>query len=148
MVTSRFFGMPAAHAKTTHRMGLEEVKLDLNLEHPDAFGQPAADAVDGLVDELAKRRATALAAITAQLPDPSAQPLQFWEFHRDELEGFAELGHRDLLSALRLKRVGLYPEDDGNYAVFDFVIDRAESDQLLVVHFDRAGTPVTISWES
>ena len=153
MPTSRFFGKLAPskdYAQISHRLaaGEPKVSLDLNLERPAELDQKAVDALDATVERLPQRRKKALAAIKAELKNPRAQPLQFWAFHRDELEGFAALGHTELIGALRLARVGFYPQANEHYATFDFVIDRAKSDQLLVVHFSRAGAPLEITWES
>jgi hypothetical protein len=59
-----------------------------------------------------------------------------------------DLDIEQLLDALRLKRIGLYPGSDGNRAVFDYTIDEEATDYLLVVEFDAEGEVAALSLES
>jgi Protein of unknown function (DUF2004) len=68
------------------------------------------------------------------------------------------LGVDHLLAALRLDRMGLYPEQPEKIAVFDYVIGRrfrdedgkfiVDSDEILCVNFDADGKLSHVSWES
>lgn len=53
-----------------------------------------------------------------------------------------------LLSVLKLERIGFYPEDTRHYAIFDFVTDREISDNLLVVKLNEKGELDLITMES
>jgi hypothetical protein len=53
-----------------------------------------------------------------------------------------------LLDALQLKRIGLYPGSEGYCAVFDYTIDEEATDYLLVVEFDSDGGVYGISMDS
>ncbi|WP_294664778.1 DUF2004 domain-containing protein [uncultured Fusobacterium sp.] len=52
-----------------------------------------------------------------------------------------------VLSLLRLRRIGLYPEYEG-YAIWDFVLDDEVSDEILTLQTDTNGNILNIAWES
>lgn len=80
-------------------------------------------------------------------------------FHSEELmESIEENGtldncdkslpiDRQILSALRLRRIGIYPEYE-DYAVWDYILDDEISDEILVIVTDKNGEIVDITWES
>jgi len=55
-----------------------------------------------------------------------------------------------LLQKLKLVRIGLYPENNNHFAIFDYTFDIGGSpcNQLLVVRTDREGTSKEVDWES
>lgn len=60
---------------------------------------------------------------------------------------------RQILSALRLRRIGIYPEhsyEDGEeyYAIWDYILDDEISDEILVIVTDKNGEIIDITWES
>jgi len=57
-------------------------------------------------------------------------------------------GVDQLLMAIHLKRIGLYPGSDDYVAVFDYTIDEDPPDYVLAVEFDESGTVFGISMES
>jgi hypothetical protein len=58
------------------------------------------------------------------------------------------IGLRELLAALQLVRIGLYPESEDAVAVLDYTIDRRATDYLLVAKFNAAGKLLGIDMES
>ena len=54
---------------------------------------------------------------------------------------------RQILSALKLNRIGIYPKYE-DYAVWDYILDDEISDQILVIVTDKNGEIVDITWES
>lgn len=52
-----------------------------------------------------------------------------------------------LLSVTNLVRIGIYPGYEG-YAIWDFMLDRKISNQILVVVTDNKGEILDITWES
>lgn len=84
------------------------------------------------------------------------------DFHSEELiESIEENGtldscdknlpiDRQVLSILKLNRIGIYPgyEDEGYYAIWDYILDDEISDQILVIVTDKNGEIVDITWES
>lgn len=81
------------------------------------------------------------------------------DFHSEELiESIEENGtldncdkslpiDRQILSALKLNRIGIYPEYE-DYAVWDYILDDEISDEILVIVTDKNGEIVDITWES
>ena len=60
---------------------------------------------------------------------------------------------RQILSALRLRRIGIYPEYENingeeYYAIWDYILDDEISDEILVIVTDKNGEIVDITWES
>lgn len=60
----------------------------------------------------------------------------------------AAVDRDSFLAALRLARVGLYPDDTDRCAVFDYTIDAKATQYLLVVTFDSEGEVIAIDMES
>ena len=58
------------------------------------------------------------------------------------------VGLQQLLAALQLVRIGLYPESADTVAVFDYTIDRRATNYLLVANFNIEGTLLDITMES
>ncbi|WP_396268753.1 DUF2004 domain-containing protein, partial [Ideonella sp.] len=49
------------------------------------------------------------------------------------------LGVEELLKAIHLKRIGLYPESDGYVAVFDYTIGEGATHYVLAIEFGATG---------
>lgn len=60
----------------------------------------------------------------------------------------ASLGVDQLLNAIHLNRIGLYPGSEDYVAVFDYTIDADATDYILAVEFDESGQVVGISMDS
>ncbi len=150
-MTSRHFGTIAAEMETTISSRGEPVRVDVNLADPTAVTQEAVDALDRAVDEIESRERAARAAIAAAMTDATAQPLQFWQWHHDEVEGHEHLARDTFAAILRLRRIGFYPDGAfgaAAYVVLDFTVPGPPTDQLLVVKFRADGALVAIAWES
>ena len=55
---------------------------------------------------------------------------------------------KQLFENLKLKRLGLYPQDAKNFAVFDYSIGPKLTDYLVVINLDKKGLLNYISMES
>ena len=53
-----------------------------------------------------------------------------------------------LLYKLRLERVGLYPEKENDFAIFDYTIGRKVTNYLIVVKFNNEGSVMVLAMES
>lgn len=128
------------------------LRFDVNLANPAAFEAASLAEVDRALDELDAWVAIARAAFRTAMSDPKEQPLQFWEFHRDDVAGYADLPREAFVDALKLQRVGFYP--DGAFGaeawlVLDFVLTGGEpSDQILVAKLSKDRGLLAIAWES
>lgn len=81
------------------------------------------------------------------------------DFHLEELgEAIEEEGllkecdkklslDRQVLSIIKLRRIGIYPEYE-DYAIWDYILDDEISDEILVIVTDKNGEIVDITWES
>jgi hypothetical protein len=76
------------------------------------------------------------------------------EFSDKEIEQYfgsknvESLGVDQLLNAIHLNRIGLYPDSEDYVAVFDYTIDADATDYILAVEFDKSGQVVGISMDS
>lgn len=81
------------------------------------------------------------------------------DFHLEELgEAIEEEGllkecdkklslDRQVLSIIKLNRIGIYPEYE-DYAIWDYILDDEISDEILVIVTDKKREIVDITWES
>jgi len=151
---SRHFGeLPpgADYVETKLAQGAEPVRVNMNLKEPAAFTADELARVDRLLDGLARLDEASRGAIRAAMADTTEQPLPFWQFHREEVEGYEQLEREGFVDALRLARVGLYPDGAHGaraYAVMDYVLRGPPTDQILAVKHLEDGTILAIAWES
>ena len=150
MLPSRHFGSVVPdndlYVAGVLRRGEEAVRIDLNVERATSLDRAALDAVDATLDELDALDRAARVAIEA---DKNAT--DYWEFHRDEVEGYGHLARTDLIAALQLVRVGFYPDGAHgarNYVTFDYKLRGPVTDQLLVVMLMKDRTVLDVAWES
>uniref|UniRef100_UPI00260A1461 DUF2004 domain-containing protein n=1 Tax=Fusobacterium sp. TaxID=68766 RepID=UPI00260A1461 len=54
---------------------------------------------------------------------------------------------RQVLSIIKLNRIGIYPEYE-DYAIWDYILDDEISGEILVIVTDKNGEIVDITWES
>lgn len=54
---------------------------------------------------------------------------------------------RQVLSIIKLRRIGIYPEYE-DYAIWDYILDDEISDEILVIVTDKNGEIIDITWES
>lgn len=73
---------------------------------------------------------------------------EFSEQEIDSLFGTPEVDKDAFLSALKLVRIGFYPEDEDAYAIFDIQFPLEYTRYLMAVSFDQAGNISGISMES
>ncbi len=137
------------------------IELDVTFEEGTPNGASVAKAVElvrdaGAVDQAARK---AMAADLATGDDDSALKL-FRNHHVEELATedllrcFAVATVADIatdevfLRGLKLKRVGLYPEDPEAMLICDYTLQPTVTDYLISVTFDAAGAAVAVDMES
>ncbi|HUH73150.1 MAG TPA: DUF2004 domain-containing protein [Chitinophagales bacterium] len=54
----------------------------------------------------------------------------------------------DLVGKLKLNRIAVFPEDDDEFAVFDFTIGRDYTDYVMAIYTDRDGNLIDLGIES
>lgn len=76
------------------------------------------------------------------------------EIGKEELSKSMDLGgpeedtHKQLIKSLRLVRVGLYPDKEGDFAVFDYSIGPELTQYLVVINTDENGNLDYMTLES
>lgn len=72
----------------------------------------------------------------------------------DELSGIVDMDNttvspqQQMLKAFRLVRVGFYPDDEANFAIFDYSIDPEQTQYLVVISRNKDGQVSYITMES
>jgi hypothetical protein len=134
------------------------VLLDVNV-HRSELTRAEADQIPQFLDIASQFDARAHDAFSAALlTAPDNAVTRYARYHVAEIpaeELSASLGLTDprelspayLTHALTLQRIGLYPEQNDQYAVFDYSIDPTLTDYVLAVTFTRAGEIVAVAME-
>lgn len=154
MLHSRHFG-PLSPNETQWDLrvplGADEVRVDLNVASLATLAPDELANVDELLADLGALAGRGRAVLAAIVDDDEQEPGKFWRFHADEVEAYAGLTREGLVDALRLARVGLYPDSAFGgraYVVLDFELRGPRTDQILAVKLGRDGSLVAIAWES
>ena len=141
------------------RFADRDVAFDVNVENGQ-MTETLFERVEPFVVYTGRFDSTARSAIRvdfAESPDGSSS--LYLGHHADEFSDeerakhfgsrdAKNLGIRQLLNAIHLKRIGLYPDSDDPIAVFDYTIDEDATNYLLSIEFDEAGAVIGISMES
>ena len=135
------------------------LKVDFNVRGSE-MTQALLDRVASFVAERERFDRIARAAILADhAEDPDFIPGREYLAHVEEFspeerrryfgtEAAGAIGLKQLLAALQLVRIGLYPESEDAVAVLDYTIDRRVTDYLLVAKFNAAEKLLEINMES
>jgi hypothetical protein len=154
MLHSRHFGQLSANETRWDRrvpLDADEVRVDLNVASLATLAPDELAKVDELLADLGALDRQGRVALTALVDDDEAEPAKFWRFHAEEVEGYEGLARAGLVEALRLARVGLYPDGafgSRSYVVLDYELRGPRTDQILAVKLGRDGALVAIAWES
>jgi hypothetical protein len=136
-----------------------DVEFDVNVEDGE-MTETLLEKVKSFVVDAGRFDSTARSAIRADFAeDPEGSSSLYLSHHADEFsdeERAQHFGSRDakslgveqLLKAIHLKRIGLYPDSDDYVAVFDYTIDEDATNYVLAVEFDEAGAVIGISMDS
>lgn len=130
--------------------------------HVEGGGLTAAllDKARPMLENTVALDADARTAIRADYAEgEGARSYEFLEFHVEELPpdeldkcfGSHEpedIGIEQLLAALKLKRIGFYLDNDEEFAIMDYMLADAESDQIVVVYVNAAGQVQSVQMES
>ena len=137
----------------------EPIRLDLNFENKN-ISEEQVETIKKFLDNILAFDIQNKVVIKKDFKDEgeTVDYLNFYmeELDEEELSGIIDYGNQDvpkeeqLLSKLRLIRVGLYPDYTNYYGVFDYSIDieGEPCNQLLVVKTDKQGGLAHITWES
>lgn len=74
---------------------------------------------------------------------------EYMDFHIEEIEdNNFPTNVNDFVSAMKVKGVGLWIDNDNSQITMDFMISQEESDEILCVKFNPEGEISDIAWES
>ena len=137
--------------------GSGEIEVDFNSEGSEMTA-PLLAKVEPFIRQLSEFDKAARSAISSDFTRDEDSPSHMYlSHHLDELDSETvaqcfgpdgPYGLDQLLSALRLKRIGLYPEGDSYVATFDYTIDEDITQYILAIEFDAAGDVISVSMDS
>lgn len=139
----------------------QKIGLDLNFEEEEVAVQ-VFDLIKVVLENIDSEDQKNRANIAADYQKGKESMVkEYLKFHIDELteelagivdfEDESRSFEEQLMRKLKLDRIGFYP--DGKFGaepfvVFDYVVDRSFSDQIVVVNIDQAGKLMHLAWES
>ncbi|WP_044212469.1 DUF2004 domain-containing protein [Flammeovirga sp. OC4] len=138
-----------------------KIGIDLNFEGKEIETQ-LFDEIKKIIENIESEDSKNRTYITSDFKDENGDTVkEYLEFHieelAEELSGIVNFQdksnspEKQLLEKLKLGRIGFYP--DGKYGsesfvVFDYIVDRELSDQIVVVNIDKEGKLINLAWES
>lgn len=136
----------------------KEVEIDLNILEEEEVDEARFNLVNDFLKSIESYAQKAFDAISADYDlGEESETARFYlthhleEFSEDEQKevfGSTDVDKATYMQALRLYRIGLYPEDDESFAIFDIQLPRDYTNYLMAVTFDDAGELSYISMDS
>jgi hypothetical protein len=122
-----------------------QVALDINFDE-HSIEEQKLESIKKMIDELQAYSEVALTAIQLDYTEGKTAK-KYIERHLKKLD--PEADEKDLLrSKLYIKRIGFYPDDQDQFAIFDYTIGEELTSYLLVVIFKESGEVESIEMES
>lgn len=159
-----YFGnLPTENLEEYYDVDIElngnEIQVDLNFEH-QTVDTLILDKVKNFIEKLEKFDKLNKTYILNDYNDEDGDTVKFYlEHHLEEVdkEELTKLVNFDdtitepeqqLLSKLKLVRVGLYPDNEDNFAIFDYSIGKDITNYLVVINTDENGQLDYMTMES
>jgi hypothetical protein len=136
-----------------------EIQIDLNFEDK-TIDQSTMDKVKNLIENIDKFDKLNKTYIDNDYNDEDGDTVKFYlEHHLEEIsqeeisilidfDDISKEPELQLLTKLKLARIGLYPHDENNFAIFDYTIGRELTDYLAVIKTDENGQLDYMTMES
>ncbi|MEO8236561.1 MAG: DUF2004 domain-containing protein [Flavobacterium sp.] len=136
-----------------------EIQIDLNFEDK-TIGTSTMDKVKNFIQNIDKFDTLNKTYIHNDYRDEDGDTVKFYlEHHLEEIseeeisllinfDDISKEPEQQLLTKLKLVRVGLYPHDEDNFAIFDYTIGRELTDYLVVIKTDENGQLDYMTMES
>ncbi|REG88536.1 DUF2004 domain-containing protein [Flavobacterium aquicola] len=136
-----------------------EIQIDLNFEDK-IIDTPTMDKVKNFIGNIDKFDKLNKTYIHSDYSDEDGDTVKFYlehhleEISKDEISTLINFDdsstepEQQLLTKLKLVRVGLYPHDEDNFAIFDYTIGRELTDYLVVIKTDENGELDYMTMES
>ncbi|MDQ0638176.1 hypothetical protein QF042_001741 [Pedobacter sp. W3I1] len=159
-----YFGnLPTENLEEYYDVDIElngnEIQVDLNFEN-QTVDILILDKVKNFIEKLEKFDKLNKTYILNDYNDEDGDTVKFYiEHHLEEVdkEELTKLVNFDdtitepeqqLLSKLKLVRVGLYPDNEDNFAIFDYSIGKDITNYLVVINTDENGQLDYMTMES
>lgn len=138
-------------------LGNKHVELVLDFCNYDRNSKDWSEELENYLSNLLKYKAEIDKSILKDYENGGITN-EYVRWHLDEWDAIDELltnadstesKEEQFLSLLiqRVKTITFYPGDT-HYAVWDYMIDNENSDEIVVVHTDNKGNVLDITWES
>ena len=136
-----------------------KIQIDLNFENK-AIDIATMDKVKNFIENIEKFDILNKNYILDDYNDEEGDTVKFYledhleEIGKDELSTIINFDdttielEQQLLAKLKLVRVGLYPESEDNFAVFDYSIGQDITNYLVVINTDENGQLEYMTMES
>ncbi len=136
-----------------------EIQIDLNFENK-AIDIATMDKVKNFIENIEKFDNLNKTYILDDYNDEEGDTVKFYledhleEIGKDELSTLINFDdttielEQQLLAKLKLVRVGLYPESEDNFAIFDYSIGQDITNYLVVINTDENGQLEYMTMES
>lgn len=137
----------------------DEIQIDLNFEDK-TIDTSTMDKVKNFIGNIDKFDKLNKTYILNDYSDEDRDTIKFYlehhleEISKDEISTLINFDNiltepeQQLLTKLKLVRVGLYPHDEDNFAIFDYTIGRELTDYLVVIKTDENGQLDYMTMES
>ena len=133
------------------------VEIDVNFES-ESTDESALERIANFIEGIGAKAKVAFQAISDDfdLGEESETARFYLQHHLDQfsddeknvLFGGPDVDQEKFLDCLVLKRIGIYPEDEESYAIFDIQFPEDYTNYLMAVTFDEDGGLTGISMES
>lgn len=135
------------------------IELDLNFEDK-TISLATMKSVKKIIDDIPRLDKQNKVYIENDFNDESGDTARFYLEHHLEEVSQQELStlidfddkstepEKQLLAKLHLVRVGLYPDNDENFAVFDYSLGKSFTNYLVVVNLNKKGKLDYMTMES
>ena len=136
-----------------------EIQIDLNFENK-VIDITTMDKVKNFIENIEKFDNLNKTYILDDYNDEEGDTVKFYledhleEIGKDELSTLINFDdttielEQQLLAKLKLVRVGLYPESEDNFAIFDYSIGQDITNYLVVINTDENGQLEYMTMES
>lgn len=135
----------------------KQINIDVNFES-EAINESELETLSGYIKNIENESKKACEAIAKDwdLGEASETARFYLEHHMNEFTddeiisvfGKSEIDKETYLNALKLVRIGLYPEDEESFAIFDIQLPEEYTNYLMAVTFNREGELSYISMDS
>lgn len=136
-----------------------QIQIDLNFEN-DTIDTLTMDKIKNFIENIDKFDKLNKNYILNDYNDEDGETVKLYLEHHLEEVGKEELStlinfddtitepEKQLLEKLKLVRVGIYPHDEENFAIFDYSIGREITQYLVVINTDENGELEYMTMES